>query len=186
MRRDDGLAAWGDDVRPNGQLMANTWQGKFPYRNDGALGWVGTSRGRHVPAERFWSGRHDRQRVGVDHHLGYTPRHRAAAEVSGSLSRAPAGDPSVMQTLKGGSHLCAPRVLPPLPPGRPVLTITGQCHDAHRFSLCRRPTVVAGDGGTRRQKRRRIAAGLGLYEATRWRNTDCIATQAGIGGTVRS
>ena len=23
--------------------MANTWQGRFPYRNDGALGWVGTS-----------------------------------------------------------------------------------------------------------------------------------------------
>ena len=23
--------------------MANTWQGHFPYRNDGALGWTGTS-----------------------------------------------------------------------------------------------------------------------------------------------
>ena len=23
--------------------MANTWQGRFPYRNDGALGWAGTS-----------------------------------------------------------------------------------------------------------------------------------------------
>ena len=35
--------AWGDDVRPDGQLMANTWQGRFPYRNEGALGWSGTS-----------------------------------------------------------------------------------------------------------------------------------------------
>jgi len=25
--------AWGDDVRPGGQLMANTWQGEFPYQN---------------------------------------------------------------------------------------------------------------------------------------------------------
>ncbi len=34
------------------QLMANTWQGRFPYRNDGALGWVGHLAGRHLPAER--------------------------------------------------------------------------------------------------------------------------------------
>ena len=34
---------WGDEVAPDGELMANTWQGRFPYRNDGADGWVGTS-----------------------------------------------------------------------------------------------------------------------------------------------
>ena len=34
---------WGDDVEPEGRPMANTWHGRFPYRNDGALGWVGTS-----------------------------------------------------------------------------------------------------------------------------------------------
>ena len=27
----------GADAAPGGQLMANTWQGRFPYRNDGAL-----------------------------------------------------------------------------------------------------------------------------------------------------
>ena len=35
--------AWGDEPTVDGALMANTWQGRFPYRNDGALGWVGTS-----------------------------------------------------------------------------------------------------------------------------------------------
>src|SRR5215467_5471078 len=35
--------AWGDEEKPGGELMANTWQGRFPYRNDGALGWAGTS-----------------------------------------------------------------------------------------------------------------------------------------------
>jgi formylglycine-generating enzyme required for sulfatase activity len=35
--------SWGDDPTPGGRLMANTWQGRFPYRNDGALGWTGTS-----------------------------------------------------------------------------------------------------------------------------------------------
>jgi EgtB-related family protein len=34
---------WGDEPTVDGNLMANTWQGRFPYRNDGALGWVGTS-----------------------------------------------------------------------------------------------------------------------------------------------
>jgi formylglycine-generating enzyme len=34
--------AWGEQQAPNGRLMANTWQGTFPYRNDGALGWFGT------------------------------------------------------------------------------------------------------------------------------------------------
>ena len=35
--------AWGEEERPNGRLMANTWQGAFPYLNTGAKGWVGTS-----------------------------------------------------------------------------------------------------------------------------------------------
>ena len=35
--------AWGDEPMVDGRLMANTWQGNFPYRNDGAQG-VGTSR----------------------------------------------------------------------------------------------------------------------------------------------
>jgi formylglycine-generating enzyme required for sulfatase activity len=40
--------AWGEEPTLDGHLMANTWQGRFPYRNDGAQGagdkrWVGTS-----------------------------------------------------------------------------------------------------------------------------------------------
>jgi len=45
--------AWSDDVALGGQLMANTWQGRFPYRNDGALGWVGTSPVGTFPATGF-------------------------------------------------------------------------------------------------------------------------------------
>ncbi|MFF2623110.1 formylglycine-generating enzyme family protein [Oerskovia jenensis] len=35
--------AWGDEYRPDGELLTNHWQGSFPYRNTGAQGWVGTS-----------------------------------------------------------------------------------------------------------------------------------------------
>jgi formylglycine-generating enzyme required for sulfatase activity len=34
---------WGDEERPNGRYMANTWQGDFPYRNSAADGFVGTA-----------------------------------------------------------------------------------------------------------------------------------------------
>ncbi|OBA60728.1 sulfatase-modifying factor 1 [Mycobacterium sp. 1100029.7] len=98
--------AWGDDVAPGGQIMANTWQGQFPYRNLGALGWVGTSPVATFAPNGFglvdmignvWEWTTTRYSAG--HHPDQTP----------SCCPTPAtGDPSVMQTLKGGSHLCAP------------------------------------------------------------------------------
>ena len=35
--------AWGEDFRPNGVFMANTWQGDFPHQNTVADGYEGTS-----------------------------------------------------------------------------------------------------------------------------------------------
>ena len=34
---------WGDEFRPNGKYMANTWQGVFPVKDSGEDGFVGTS-----------------------------------------------------------------------------------------------------------------------------------------------
>src|SRR5260221_5334199 len=34
---------WGDDFKPGGKYMANTWQGLFPVRDSGEDGFVGTS-----------------------------------------------------------------------------------------------------------------------------------------------
>jgi formylglycine-generating enzyme required for sulfatase activity len=99
--------AWGDDVRPGGELMANTWQGRFPYRNDGALGWVGTSPVGTFPANCF----------GLLDMIGnvwewttteYSGRHRVDGPAKGCCTPSREPDPSVNQTLKGGSHLCAP------------------------------------------------------------------------------
>jgi sulfatase modifying factor 1 len=98
--------AWGDDVAPGGQLMANTWQGPFPYRNDGALGWVGTSPVGTFPPNGF----------GLVDMIGnvwewtttrFSAYHRLDEPVQ-SCCGPSAPDPTISQTLKGGSHLCAP------------------------------------------------------------------------------
>lgn len=97
---------WGDDAQPGGQLMANTWQGRFPYRNDGALGWVGTSPVGTFPGNDF----------GLVDMIGnvwewtttrFSAHHRPGGAVESCCGPADP-DPALNQTLKGGSHLCAP------------------------------------------------------------------------------
>jgi len=98
--------SWGDDAMPSGRLMANTWQGRFPYRNDGALGWVGTSPVGTFPPNEF----------GLVEMIGnvwewtttqFSAHHRLDGPVQSCCGPATA-DPSLIQALKGGSHLCAP------------------------------------------------------------------------------
>lgn len=99
--------AWGNEATPGGQLMANTWQGRFPYRNDGALGWNGTSPVGTFPANAF----------GLVDMIGnvwewttteYSAHHRVGAADPCCAPSSVWADPTINQVLKGGSHLCAP------------------------------------------------------------------------------
>ena len=108
--------AWGDEQQPEGRLMANTWQGSFPYANTGAEGWVGTSPVATFPANGYglvdmtgntweWSSDY------------YSPRHivpgtaaidaGARVDLLAAASAEP-GSRMPRRVLKGGSHLCSP------------------------------------------------------------------------------
>ena len=100
--------AWGEEPTLDGNLMANTWQGRFPFRNDGALNWVGTSPVGTFPPNGF----------GLIDMIGnvwewttttYSARGHTPGAPAGACCPPPADpDPTVIQALKGGSHLCAP------------------------------------------------------------------------------
>lgn len=95
---DGATFVWGEE--PNDGTRANTWQGRFPYRNDGASGWVYTAPvgsfppygyGLHEMTGNTWEWTSTRWSD------GHAPTHHCA----------PGGD-SNSRVLKGGSHLCSP------------------------------------------------------------------------------
>lgn len=112
--------AWGSERMPEDVLQANTWQGRFPYRNDGALGWSGTSPVGSFPANNYglydcignvWEWTSDL----------YSQDRTASAKLTqeqdnpcscGPAAPKPTADLDASQVprrvLKGGSHLCAP------------------------------------------------------------------------------
>ena len=112
----DGAAfTWGDEFAPKGRMMANTWQGEFPWQNLGADGFEGTS-----PVERFppnGYGLFDMAGNVWEWTDGFFEQ--AAPDAGGrpccgprnprtSTLTEPTREPYPRRVIKGGSHLCAP------------------------------------------------------------------------------
>jgi formylglycine-generating enzyme len=95
--------AWGDDFAPGGQMMANTWQGEFPWQNLLSDGYAGTS-----PAGAFAPNGY-----GLYDVTGNVWEWTCDASSSDPAAR-PCCAPSApgahipRRVIKGGSHLCAP------------------------------------------------------------------------------
>jgi sulfatase modifying factor 1 len=97
---------WGDEPTPGGQIMANTWQGEFPWENLQANGFEGTSPVRAFPPNGY--GLYDM----VGNVWEWTAsRFETTGASPGKASCCGPGEaikPSDRIVVKGGSHLCAP------------------------------------------------------------------------------
>jgi formylglycine-generating enzyme required for sulfatase activity len=114
---------WGDEPAPNGRMMANTWQGEFPWQNLATDGYEGTSPVAAFPPNRYglydmagnvWEWTRDAFKPSHHHAPGpagqacCAPRHSRIVGADPSQSApAPVAHAS-RRVLKGGSHLCAP------------------------------------------------------------------------------
>ncbi|HEN8711073.1 TPA: formylglycine-generating enzyme family protein [Pseudomonas putida] len=110
---DDADFSWGTTELPKGKLMANTWQGQFPYNNMAADGFTGTSPVGCFPANRFGvfdAGGNVWELTRTGHRPGHDAQRDAALDPSGpalSESYDPAEPGIPVAVIKGGSHLCS-------------------------------------------------------------------------------
>ncbi|MEX1106106.1 MAG: formylglycine-generating enzyme family protein [Ilumatobacteraceae bacterium] len=138
---------WGDEPRPGGVIMANTWDGPdFPWRHTPAHRWERTSPVGSYPANGY--GLHDMAgNVWEWTDDWYTSRHPADADKPCCVPTNPRGgdldqsyDPSQPQfrvprkVIKGGSHLCADTYCMRYRPAarRPQMIDTGMSHVGFR------------------------------------------------------
>lgn len=107
--------AWGDELHPGGAVLANTWQGRFPYENTGANGYHGTAPVGSFPANDYglfdmignvweWTS----SRWTPDHREAATARSVAASVGTSGCGCGPSSDSAQGRVTKGGSHLCSP------------------------------------------------------------------------------
>jgi len=98
----DGKAfAWGDELAPDGQMLANSWQGEFPWQNLMLDGYAGTSPVGAFPPNGY--GLYD-----MTGNVWEWTRDSFTASHSQKPCCAPLSDERIpRRIIKGGSHLCA-------------------------------------------------------------------------------
>jgi len=111
---------WGDEFAPKGKMMANTWQGEFPWQNLELDGFVGTSPVKTFPpngyglydmAGNVWEWTSDfftSAHPNEEEHPCCAPRNPRVTSPDQSLYVDEPGAHIPRRVTKGGSHLCAP------------------------------------------------------------------------------
>ena len=109
--------AWGDEFAPTGKMMANTWQGEFPWENLLQDGYAGTSPVKSFPPNGYglydvtgnvWEWTADAFSIHSQEaeHACCAPEMRPA--VSDTMTHPGTAAEIARKVIKGGSHLCAP------------------------------------------------------------------------------
>jgi len=114
--------AWGDELMPDGQHMANVWQGQFPHQNSLDDGWLHTSPVRTYAPNGFglydmignvweWTDDWYEERSAFAKPVGKPcciPHNPRGGRVEASNDPCTPDIAIPRRVLKGGSHLCAP------------------------------------------------------------------------------
>jgi sulfatase modifying factor 1 len=111
---------WGDEFAPKGKMMANTWQGEFPWQNLELDGFAGTSPVKTFPpngyglydmAGNVWEWTSDfftSTHANGEEHPCCAPRNPRVSSPDQSYIADEPGAHIPRRVTKGGSHLCAP------------------------------------------------------------------------------
>jgi formylglycine-generating enzyme len=112
--------AWGNDLRVDGKLMANFWQGEFPWQNHKEDGFEGTSPVGSFPANGYglvdvtgnvWEWTTDwysQAHAAEEPKACCVPRNPRGGDEAASLDPRQPHIRIPRKVIKGGSHLCAP------------------------------------------------------------------------------
>jgi formylglycine-generating enzyme len=117
--RDGAVFAWGDEFMPGGRMMANTWQGEFPWQNLREDGYEGTSPvgsfdpngyGLYDMTGNVWEWTADFFAGHPDDATSAccVPQNPRVVDAEQSLVPGEPGAHIPRRVIKGGSHLCAP------------------------------------------------------------------------------